>query len=171
MSVPVTGLIYGVSAWTGPYAFDERSRSRLSGRAFLRGIAGMQKPQLPSLTEGKLSALEKGWGSILKRGSLLPSFQGLFPEVRESEQHRHCPVHLGDAQEGRVKRLIEEPIISATQAVFGVVRMTRVGHGVHDLLVPGQSSPVLEWPRRAPPISRAGALSSTVGRRDASSSR
>jgi hypothetical protein len=38
-----------------------------------------------------------------------------------------------------------KPVVSATRpAVFGVVRMSRVGQGVHNLLVAGESSGVFE---------------------------
>ena len=75
-----------------------------------------------------------------------PSLTAFFPGLRTSELLSQHPVHGGNVEEGGVKRRIGTGDVGDPCCVFGVVRMRRVGQGVHDLLVAGESAGVFQRP-------------------------
>ena len=70
----------------------------------------------------------------------VPQAEGLRPEAPLSQYCSQRLVHGGDVQESRVKRLVGAGHVGHPACLFGVVRIVRVGQGVHDLLVPGNPS-------------------------------
>jgi hypothetical protein len=95
-------------------------------------------------TAYELSAFEKRRGSACKRAVSCHRSWRSLPQLKESELVSQRPVHCGDVQEGRVKRLVRPGNVGNPCGLFGVIRMRRVGQGIHNLLVAGKSSGVFQ---------------------------